>query len=142
VRVKPVSLPKTATVARTSNNTPAAQVARAAPIASAPSVAGGAATTDVDETRVPGAATAYVKPAATPDRVQTLLQAKGAVLGDLDDLVGKQPLALRRDARRRVAFARVFEGNRPLHVRIERRARRAGWTSGQGKRLSASWRRD
>lgn len=84
--MKPVSLPKTAaTVARTPDTTPAAQVAAAAPIASAAPVAGGAGSKDVDETRVAGVATAYVKPAATPDRVQTLLQAAGDMLEALED---------------------------------------------------------
>ena len=84
--MKPVSLPKTAaTVARTPDTTPASQVAAAAPIASASPVAGGAGSTDVDETRVAGVATAYVKPAATPDRVQTLLQAAGDMLAALED---------------------------------------------------------
>lgn len=44
---------------------------------------------------------------------------------DLDDLFREDPLTLRGDARCRVAFAGIFEGDSPFLVRVERSLWRA-----------------
>lgn len=83
--MKSVLTPKTAPVATAPNHPPAAPIAPHAPVAATAPVGAGAATHDVDETRNPAVASAYVKPAPAPERVQTLLQAAGDIVQALDD---------------------------------------------------------